>query len=157
MCIRQSSWSNQRGEANPRRYGRLTKFLASTPPTATISPVVAVACFTIFRHPIASKLTDDPAATTTKGLQQQQQQLQPSVQCDSTYPLQYNYRKPLTMKITALALLTVFAATSSAFGLNGAAQSAVKSTQSIGLAKKSALVQPMDIHGNRLNSVVSNQ
>jgi len=58
------------------------------------------------------------------------------------------------MKVTALALLTVFAATSSAFGLNGAAQSVAKSTRSVGFAKPSAaLVQPVDIHGNRLNTV----
>jgi hypothetical protein len=59
------------------------------------------------------------------------------------------------MKITPLALLTIFAATSSAFGLNGAAQTALKSTKHVGFAQKSALVQPVDIHGNRMNSLVS--
>lgn len=62
------------------------------------------------------------------------------------------------MKVTPLALITIFAATSSAFGLNGAAQSVLKSTtQSVGgFAKKSpAMVQPVDIQGNRLNSLVS--
>jgi hypothetical protein len=60
-----------------------------------------------------------------------------------------------TMKVTALALLPLFCATS-AFGLNGAAQSVAKSTRSLGFTKKSpALVQPMDINGNRLNTMVS--
>ena len=60
------------------------------------------------------------------------------------------------MKITPLALLTVFAATSSAFGLNGAAQSVLKSTQprAAGFGK-SPLVQPVDVNGNRLNTVLS--
>lgn len=60
------------------------------------------------------------------------------------------------MKVTPLALLTIFAATSSAFGLNGAAQSLIKSTQSAGFVKKSPLVQAIDVQGNRLNTVVSN-
>lgn len=59
------------------------------------------------------------------------------------------------MKVTPLALLTVFAATSSAFGLNGAAQSITKSTRAVGFAKPSTLVQPVDIQGNRLNTLVS--
>ena len=57
------------------------------------------------------------------------------------------------MKVTALALLPLFCATS-AFGLNGAAQSVTKSTRSVGFAKSPAMVQPMDIQGNRLNTVV---
>lgn len=64
------------------------------------------------------------------------------------------------MKIAPLALLTVFAASSSAFGLNGGAKSLARATKSTsaGVAFKSqpaALVQPVDIHGNRLSSVVS--
>lgn len=57
------------------------------------------------------------------------------------------------MKITPLALLTVFAATSSAFGLNGAAQSVTKSTRALGFSGKAPLVQAVDIQGNRLNTV----
>jgi len=60
------------------------------------------------------------------------------------------------MKVTALALLPLFCATS-AFGLNGAAQSVTKSTRSVGFAKSPAMVQPMDIHGNRLNSMALNE
>jgi hypothetical protein len=59
------------------------------------------------------------------------------------------------MKITPLALLTIFAATSSAFGLNGRAQSIAKSTKGLGLVNKSPLVQPVDVQGNRVSSVVS--
>jgi hypothetical protein len=59
------------------------------------------------------------------------------------------------MKITPLALLTIFAATSSAFGLNGRAQSITKSNKGLGLVNKSPLVQPVDVQGNRVSSVVS--
>ena len=55
-----------------------------------------------------------------------------------------------------LALLTIFCSAASAFGLNGRAQSVVKTNKNIaGLAKQSPLVQPVDINGNRLNTVVS--
>ena len=57
------------------------------------------------------------------------------------------------MKITALALLTIFAASSSAFGLNGGAKTLAQSTRSVAF-KKSALVQPVDIQGNRISSTV---
>mmetsp|Transcript_66344 Transcript_66344/g.191512 ORF Transcript_66344/g.191512 Transcript_66344/m.191512 type:complete len:391 (-) Transcript_66344:100-1272(-) len=56
------------------------------------------------------------------------------------------------MKVTALALLTVFCATSAAFGLNGAAQSVTKSRTSLGFHKP-AMVQPMDIQGNRIHNM----
>lgn len=59
------------------------------------------------------------------------------------------------MKVTHLALLTVFAATSSAFGLNGGAQTAVRATRSVSAFQKPAMVQPVDILGNRLSSSVS--
>ena len=60
------------------------------------------------------------------------------------------------MKITALALLTIFATSSSAFGLNGGAKTLAQSaTRSVGAFKKSALVQPVDVQGNRLSNVVS--
>jgi hypothetical protein len=59
------------------------------------------------------------------------------------------------MKIAPLALLTVFAASSSAFGLNGGAKSVVRSaTRSVSF-NKLALVQPVDVQGNRLSTVVS--
>ena len=61
------------------------------------------------------------------------------------------------MKVTPLALLTVFAATSSAFGLNGAAQSVTKSSRALGFAGKAPMVQAIDIQGNRLNTVVSSR
>uniref|UniRef100_A0A7S4EED6 Sugar phosphate transporter domain-containing protein n=2 Tax=Pseudo-nitzschia australis TaxID=44445 RepID=A0A7S4EED6_9STRA len=58
------------------------------------------------------------------------------------------------MKVTALALLTIFATSSSAFGLNGGAKTLAQSaTRSVGAFKKSALVQPVDIQGNRLSNV----
>lgn len=60
------------------------------------------------------------------------------------------------MKVTPLALLTIFAATSSAFGLNGAAQSVTKSTRALGFAGKAPLVQAVDIQGNRLNTLALN-
>jgi hypothetical protein len=61
-----------------------------------------------------------------------------------------------TMKIAPLALLTVFAAPSSAFGLNGGAKTLAKSaTRSLAFHKPTALVQPIDVHGNRLSTVVS--
>ena len=61
-----------------------------------------------------------------------------------------------TMKVTSsLAFITIFAAAASAFGLNGPAQSFAKSTKSIAFGKQSNLVQPVDIQGNRINSVVS--
>lgn len=56
------------------------------------------------------------------------------------------------MKITALALLTIFAASSSAFGLNGGAKAVTRRT--VGAFKKPALVQPVDINGNRITSTV---
>jgi hypothetical protein len=61
------------------------------------------------------------------------------------------------MKIAPLALLTIFAASSSAFGLNGGAQSVARATKSVAAAtfKKPALVQPVDVHGNRLSTSVS--
>jgi len=59
------------------------------------------------------------------------------------------------MKITALALLTIFAASSSAFGLNGGAKTLARSTRAISGFKKPALVQPVDIQGNRISSTVS--
>jgi solute carrier family 35 protein E1 len=58
------------------------------------------------------------------------------------------------MKITALALLTIFAASSSAFGLNGGAKTLARSTRAVGAFKKPALVQPVDISGNRISSTV---
>jgi len=61
------------------------------------------------------------------------------------------------MKITALALLTIFATSSSAFGLNGGAKTLAQSaTRSVGAFKKPALVQPVDIQGNRLSNVALN-
>jgi hypothetical protein len=58
-----------------------------------------------------------------------------------------------TMKITPLAFLTIFAASSSAFGLNGGAKSVARSTLSgVSFKKPSALVQPVDIQGNRLST-----
>lgn len=58
------------------------------------------------------------------------------------------------MKITALALLTIFAASSSAFGLNGGAKTLARSTRAVAGFKKPALVQPVDISGNRISSTV---
>ena len=60
------------------------------------------------------------------------------------------------MKITALALLTIFAASSSAFGLNGGAKTLARSTRAAVATgfKKPALVQPVDISGNRISSTV---
>jgi solute carrier family 35 protein E1 len=60
------------------------------------------------------------------------------------------------MKITALALLTIFAASSSAFGLNGGAKTLARSTRSVAGFQKPAMVQPVDIHGNRISSVALN-
>ncbi len=57
------------------------------------------------------------------------------------------------MKITALTLLTIFTASSSAFGLNGGAKTLTRSTRA-GAFKKPALVQPVDIQGNRISSSV---
>ena len=59
------------------------------------------------------------------------------------------------MKLSPLALLTIFAASSSAFGLNGSAKSVARATQSVTSFSKPALVQPVDIHGNRLATSVS--
>jgi len=61
------------------------------------------------------------------------------------------------MKITALALLTIFAASSSAFGLNGGAKTLARSTRAAVATgfKKPALVQPVDISGNRISSTVA--
>lgn len=59
------------------------------------------------------------------------------------------------MKIAPLALLTVFAASSSAFGLNGGAKSIVKTATRQVSFHKTALVQPVDVQGNRLSTVVS--
>eukprot|EP00536_Pseudo-nitzschia_multiseries_P005349 jgi/Psemu1/254409/estExt_Genewise1Plus.C_1000023 len=59
------------------------------------------------------------------------------------------------MKITALALLTIFATSSSAFGLNGGAKTLAQSARPVVGFKKPALVQPVDIQGNRLSNVVS--
>ena len=64
------------------------------------------------------------------------------------------------MKVASpLALITIFCSAASAFGLNGRAQSVAKSTKTLaGFAKQSSpLVQPIDVQGNRLNSVVSNE
>jgi hypothetical protein len=61
------------------------------------------------------------------------------------------------MKVTPLAFLTIFAASSSAFGLNGGAKSVARATRSAVSFKKPALVQPVDIQGNRLSTSVSNQ
>jgi hypothetical protein len=60
------------------------------------------------------------------------------------------------MKVTSsLALVTIFAAAASAFGLNNGATSAVKSvTRNAGFGSKS-MVQPVDVQGKRLNTVVS--
>mmetsp|Transcript_20674 Transcript_20674/g.51331 ORF Transcript_20674/g.51331 Transcript_20674/m.51331 type:complete len:390 (-) Transcript_20674:239-1408(-) len=58
------------------------------------------------------------------------------------------------MKITALTLLTIFAATTSAFGLNGGAKTLARSSRSVGF-NKPALVQPVDIQGNRISSSVA--
>eukprot|EP00531_Pseudo-nitzschia_arenysensis_P012519 CAMPEP_0116156888 /NCGR_PEP_ID=MMETSP0329-20121206/23061_1 /TAXON_ID=697910 /ORGANISM="Pseudo-nitzschia arenysensis, Strain B593" /LENGTH=389 /DNA_ID=CAMNT_0003653979 /DNA_START=568 /DNA_END=1737 /DNA_ORIENTATION=+ len=58
------------------------------------------------------------------------------------------------MKITALTLLTIFTASSSAFGLNGGAKTLARSTRAAGF-KKPALVQPVDIQGNRISSSVA--
>jgi len=60
------------------------------------------------------------------------------------------------MKVTPLALITVFAATSSAFGLNGHSQSITKANKPLAFAKKSPLVQPVDIQGQRISSVALN-
>ncbi|KAG7354621.1 triose-phosphate transporter family protein [Nitzschia inconspicua] len=56
------------------------------------------------------------------------------------------------MKVTPLALLTIFAASSSAFGLNGGAKSVARATRSAVSFQKPALVQAVDVHGNRLGS-----
>ena len=54
------------------------------------------------------------------------------------------------MKITALTILTIFTASSSAFGLNGGAKTLARSTRAVGGFQKPALVQPVDIQGNRI-------
>jgi len=58
------------------------------------------------------------------------------------------------MKITSLAILSVVAASSSAFGLNGGAKNVLArtSTRSVGAFQKTTLVQPVDIQGNRISS-----
>jgi hypothetical protein len=60
------------------------------------------------------------------------------------------------MKVTSsLALVTIFAAAASAFGLNSGATSAVKSvTRNVGFGNQ-PMVHPVDVQGNRLNTVVS--
>jgi len=58
------------------------------------------------------------------------------------------------MKFTILAILSVVAASSSAFGLNGGAKNLA--TRSVAFNKKPALVQPVDIQGNRISSVTLN-
>jgi len=60
------------------------------------------------------------------------------------------------MKFTTLAILSVAAASSSAFGLNGGSKNLARATRSIGAFQKSALVQPVDVQGNRLPSVSLN-
>jgi len=60
------------------------------------------------------------------------------------------------MKITALAILTIFAASSSAFGLNGGAKTLARSTRAVNGFQKPAMVQPVDLHGNRVSSVALN-
>ena len=57
------------------------------------------------------------------------------------------------MKITALTLLTIFTASSSAFGLNGGAKNLARVNRKVGF-NKPALVQPVDIAGNRITSPV---
>ena len=60
------------------------------------------------------------------------------------------------MKISALAVLTIFAASSSAFGLNRGAKTLARSARAVTGFQKPALVQPVDIQGNRIaSSVVS--
>ena len=62
------------------------------------------------------------------------------------------------MKIsTSLAVLSVVAASSSAFGLNGGAKNLARTTtRAVGAFQKNpAMVQPVDIQGNRISSVVS--
>ena len=68
---------------------------------------------------------------------------------------QANHITTLKMKVTPLALLTVFAASSSAFGLNSGVSSVAQATRSAVSFKKPALVQPVDVHGNRLSTSVS--
>ncbi len=57
------------------------------------------------------------------------------------------------MKITALTLLTIFTASSQAFGLNGGAKNFARVNRKVGF-NKPALVQPVDIAGNRITSPV---
>lgn len=59
------------------------------------------------------------------------------------------------MKISALAVLTIFAASSSAFGLNGGAKTLARSARAVTGFQKPALVQPVDIQGNRITSSVA--
>jgi len=69
--------------------------------------------------------------------------------------LSYYHQQPrfyITMKVAPLALLTIFAASSSAFGLNGGAKSVARAVTKSASFKKPALVQPVDIHGNRLST-----
>ena len=57
------------------------------------------------------------------------------------------------MKITPLALVTIFVTATAAFGLNGAPKTfaTTKSTKhGLGFAK-APLVQPVDVQGNRIN------
>ena len=61
------------------------------------------------------------------------------------------------MKFTGLAFLTIFAASSSAFGLNRGANTMARSTRAVSGFKKPAMVQAVDIHGNRMSSDVVSQ
>jgi len=58
------------------------------------------------------------------------------------------------MKLTGIAALTIFAASSSAFGLNGGAKTLSRSTRAVGF-KKPAMVQAVDVRGNDLASPVA--
>jgi solute carrier family 35 protein E1 len=62
------------------------------------------------------------------------------------------------MKVTSsLALVTIFAAAASAFGLNAGASSAVKSvTKNAGFGNM-PMVHPVDVQGKRLNTVALNE
>ena len=64
------------------------------------------------------------------------------------------------MKVaSSLPLLTIFASAASAFGLNGGVTTSLASqttrSSSIPKAPPTSMVQPVDIQGNRLSSVVS--
>ena len=59
------------------------------------------------------------------------------------------------MKVaSSLPLLTIFASAASAFGLNGGVTSMAQTTRK-NVIPKAPMVQPVDIQGNRLSSVVS--